>query len=315
MSESSIKPDSYQNLQKLYFEGKIEKHDYIDAMHNLHQALFSYQSLLKNSEIDRLEIESDSIIATVAHTGIKFYLDRYDSRFVPTEIINFGAFEPTEKKILDNLASKSQIIADIGANIGWYTMRFSKFAMVKKIFAFEAIPRTFDYLIQHVRLNHIEKAILVNKAILDVERKVTFNWTKEETGSASLKNIQEREVIEKIEVPATTIDDYFLLNNIKLDFIKCDVEGSELLVFKGAHKYLKKFKPFIFCELLRKWAAKFDYHPNDVIDLLKEYGYECFIVSEAKISHMNEINDETVQTNFLFLNKKEHIKTIKELEG
>ena len=133
MSESSSKTDIYQNLQKLYFEGKIKKHDYIGAMHNLHQALFSYQSLLKNSEIDRLEIKSDRIIATLAYKGIKFYLDRYDSRFVPIEIINFGAFEPIEKKILDNLASKSQTIADIVANIGWYTMRFSKFATVKKI--------------------------------------------------------------------------------------------------------------------------------------------------------------------------------------
>ncbi|MAW33492.1 MAG: hypothetical protein CMK56_03675 [Proteobacteria bacterium] len=315
MSESSSKTDIYQNLQNLYFEGKIKKHDYIGAMHNLHQALFSYQSLLKNSEIDRLEIKSDRIIATLAYKGIKFYLDRYDSRFVPIEIINFGAFEPIEKKILDNLASKSQTIADIGANIGWYTMRFSKFATVKKIFAFEAIPRTFDYLVQHVRLNDVEKAVLINKAILDVERKVTFNWTKAETGSASLKNIQEREVIEKIEVPATTIDKYFLSNNIKLDFIKCDVEGSELLVFKGAQKYLRKFKPFIFCELLRKWAAKFDYHPNDVIDLLKQYGYECFIISEATISRIDEINDGTQQTNFLFLNRKEHINTIKELGG
>ena len=167
MTDSSTDTDIYQNLQKLYFEGKIKKRDYIGAMHNLHQALFSYQSLLKNSEIDRLEIESDRIIATLAHTGIKFYLDRYDSRFIPIEIINFGAFEPNEKRILDKLASKSQIIADIGANIGWYTMRFSKCAMVKKIFAFEAIPRTFDYLVEHVRLNQVEKAVLINKAILD----------------------------------------------------------------------------------------------------------------------------------------------------
>ena len=38
----------------------------------------------------------------------------------------------------------------------------------------------------------------------------------------------------------------------------------------------KKFKPIIFTEMLRKWAAKFGYHPNDIINYFSNFGYNCF---------------------------------------
>jgi hypothetical protein len=59
-------------------------------------------------------------------------------------------------------------------------------------------------------------------------------------------------------------------NNAKVDFIKCDVEGAELFVYQGAKATLMQQKPIVFTEMLRKWAAKFDYHPNDIIALFDE---------------------------------------------
>ena len=73
-----------------------------------------------------------------SNKNIKFYLDPYDRRFIPIEIINFGAFEPLERDVLDFMASQSRVIVDVGANIGWYTMRFAKVESVKHVFAFEA---------------------------------------------------------------------------------------------------------------------------------------------------------------------------------
>lgn len=61
------------------------------------------------------------------------------------------------------------------------------------------------------------------------------------------------------------MDDWNKENNIYPDFIKCDVEGAELLVLKGGEETLKSKKPVIFIELIRKWAQKFNYHPNEVI--------------------------------------------------
>jgi hypothetical protein len=91
--------------------------------------------------------------------------------------------------------------------------------------------------------------------------------------------------------------------------IKCDVEGAELLVFRGAEKTLNQSHPIIQCEMLRKWAKRFDYHPNDLIAYLAEFGYQCFHLDPAdptKLVRFYTMIDSTVETNFYFLHPLKH---------
>jgi hypothetical protein len=59
----------------------------------------------------------------------------------------------------------------------------------------------------------------------------------------------------------------------------------------------------------------FGNHPQDVIDLLVEYGYFCFAIGIEGLTKINAINDETVENNFIFVHPQrvEHLKII--LEG
>ena len=180
---------------------------------------------------------------------------------------------PKLQKELEKLAEGLELTIDYGV-----LTFISKplFWLLDKIYSFEAIPRTYNILKSHIQLNNCKKALLINKAISNINEKKNFYWTKLETGSASMKNIQNRKEINKVNVEAITFDSYFWKKKIEVDFIKCDVEGSELLVFQGATKYLKDYKPIIFCELLRKWSKKFNYSPNEVINLICGYGYNCY---------------------------------------
>ena len=130
-----------------YQNGLLLKHDYIKAMHLKHHALFDYFDYIKGTDIESIVINNKEIYVELKDTGIKLFLDRFDSRFIPIEIINFRTFDPVEKELIFLLASKSQIIFDIGANIGWYSLNFSKLENVNKIYSFEPMPRTFDYLL------------------------------------------------------------------------------------------------------------------------------------------------------------------------
>lgn len=47
---------------------------------------------------------------------------------------------------------------------------------------------------------------------------------------------------------------------------------------------IRKNKPILLFELLRKWAAKFNYHPNDVLQILEQLDYRCFAVESGKIA-------------------------------
>ena len=49
-----------------------------------------------------------------------------------------------------------------------------------------------------------------------------------------MANIQEDKGAQKVVCKIMPLDEFVKAKKLKVDFIKCDTEGSELLVFKGA---------------------------------------------------------------------------------
>ena len=67
--------------------------------------------------------------------------------------------------------------------------------------------------------------------------------------------------------------------------------------------------------MLRKWTKKFHYHPNEIIDLLKNIGYGCFKITQGcLLNEVFEINENTIETNFVFLHKEKHNSLIFDLQ-
>jgi FkbM family methyltransferase len=300
-------------LYEDYIDKKISKHTYIREIFKHHQSLFEYSKILIDSDIESIKITEKQIIAEVnGISRIKMIIDTSDLRFVPLEIINFKKFEPEFAELIFLFAKNSENIIDIGANIGWYSLNFNSLEMVKTIHAFEPIPKTFNYLLKHIELNNSKKIISNNFALSESNGEVEFLWHDGELGASSMVNIRELESINNIKCKTMKLDDYVEQKNIKVDFIKCDVEGSELLVFKGAEKVLNDSKPIIFCEMLRIHAKKFDFHPNETILLLENYGYKCFSRNHNNnFEEIKEMTNETEETNFFFLHKTKHLSQIK----
>ena len=293
-------------LYNQYASGRLEKHRYIDAMYTRHQDLFEYSDYLKKTEIQTITIENDSIYLTTKGSNIKMIVDQDDRRFIPIEILNFHAIDPKERQLLFRVAGQCRTIFDIGANIGWYTLNFAKLPKVNKVFSFEPIPHTYQYLKKHLVINQIKNAYAFNLGFYDDAGDKTFYWTKKETGSASLVNIQERSKINRLKCEVTTVDNFMKARRDTIDLIKCDVEGAELFVFKGAIDTLNKNKPIIFSEMLRKWSKKFNYHPDDIIQLLSRLGYHCYGYIDDVIEEVDSISPELKTTNFFFFHEKKH---------
>ena len=94
----------------------------------------------------------------------------------------------------------------------------------------------------------------------------------------------------------------------KVDFIKCDVEGNELFVIQGGMALISHHKPVLLLELLRKWSARFNYHPNKVINLLGDIGYKAYVVTPDKgLLHIPAITEDTIQTNFFFVHPESRL--------
>ena len=59
----------------------------------------------------------------------------------------------------------------------------------------------------------------------------------------------------------------------RLDFIKCDLEGAELLVLRGGRETLSEYKPALYCEVDDNYTRRLDYTPADLFGFLSGLGY------------------------------------------
>lgn len=293
-----------------YVSGVINKQQYISEMHNIHECLFEYAKFIKNTDISKIEILDDSVIMTSRGAGVKMICDKDDFRIAPIEIINFGNYECDDFRMVLNLIRDGFTVFDVGANFGWYSFNIAKSNCNGKIYSFEPIPKTFNYLKSNLALNDIHNVGIFNFGFSNEEADRDFYYYKSGSGNASLVNLAKIDQIEEVRCKVKKMDDFIEDSSINLDFIKCDVEGAELLVFQGGIKSIEKYRPIIFTEILRKWSKIFKYHPNEIVELLSKIGYSCFVVSKGKLIKITEINDDTMETNFFFLHDEKHSKQV-----
>ncbi|MBS1638280.1 MAG: FkbM family methyltransferase [Bacteroidetes bacterium] len=308
-----------KETKESFKKNQLTKTDFITRMHDFHKVLFDFSENLANTEISKIEIEDGKVIFTSRSTslhpgGVKFYVDVLDKRITPLEAFNFDQYELEDSEMLYRLVNKNDVIFDIGANIGWYSNHLSKKLPGATIYSFEPIPETFAQVKRNTELNQAKNIILNNFAFSNQKQTLTFYYSPTVTGASSSVNITENDSMVKLECQANTIDAFVNDQKIqKLDFIKCDVEGAELMVYQGGTETLKKHKPIVFTEMLRKWAAKFNYHPNDIIRLFSDIGYNCYISQQGKLKAIQAVTEETMETNFFFLHPEKHSKTIQAL--
>jgi len=305
---------SLHGTKQDFKEGRIGKPEYIERMHELHRRLFEYAEFIKDTDIAGISVTDGAITMTTRAGGIKLACDFEDKRFIPVEILNFGSYESEETGIILSLVDDGATVLDIGCNIGWYSMNIALSKKDVNILSFEPIPRTFEYLKKNLAMNGITCVRPFNNGFSDREQELTFYYYRGGSGNASMADLSGDPGVEKITCPVTTLDSFAHAHEVSPRFIKCDVEGAELMVFKGGLKTIEKSKPVIFAELLRKWSAKFDYHPNEVITLLCGLGYRCFTVKDGGLAAFDKMDEDTSDTNFFFLHPDVHAEKIARLE-
>ncbi len=153
---------------------------------------------------------------------------------------------------------KNPCIIEVGAHIGTDTVKLSRFINDGKLICFEPDPRNI------ISLRKLQKKIqleLVEKAVGKEDGKVTFYQSfgkkfgveREITDLSSTKKpmqVKDKHSWVKfvaITVQATTLDNYYELNNLSaIDLIWADIQGGELDLVLGAQKVLQNTQLFYF---------------------------------------------------------------------
>ena len=184
------------------------------------------------------------------------------------------------------------VFLDIGSNVGTITIPMA--THIKTCFAFEPQKPIRKLLKKNIKLNDVEPNVtVIKKAVGHYNGSANLDFRiVDHTGA-----VQELEYTGKTKInyggvrigtggPKIKIMTIDSMNLKKLTSMKVDVEGSEPLVFYGAKKTIKKYKPFIAFEKnyqklesdsMEALKLTQDILDFDIITYAETIGYTCIL--------------------------------------
>lgn len=189
----------------------------------------------------------------------KFFDFSYYSYFNNYYVDNGKNIEPqTREWFLKNL-NETDVIFDIGAHIGLYTILFSQ--RTQNIYSFEPTSTYDTLLLPNLEKNNIncpvtEKLALGTKSG-NITDKIFRVWGKP---------------AEESEYPFITIDEYVYTKNISPTFLKIDVDSFDYEVLLGGERFLTEFNPYVCVEC--NSALNYRNHtPQSINEFMNKLGY------------------------------------------
>lgn len=293
-----------------YRAGRLARDDYWSALRQIHLGLLGYAELLAQGDLDHIAIFRGEL-RIILKNGIVMVWDPNEIRTAPTMLVNHGRYEIDVHPAIRRVVQDSRVVVDVGANIGWYSLHIARWQPEARILAFEPIPTTFAQLERNITLNNLEGRVQAFQTGLgEVQDQVTF-YVPSFMGSVAASRQPLFETDENAVITATIepFDTWLGAQSVDhVDFVKCDIEGAELLFLRGAKEALTAHRPIVMLEMLRKWSQRYGYHPNDIITFMAGLGYVCTFYEGGRFQPLDHIDDDCQHTNFFFLQPKHYDK-------
>lgn len=200
-----------------------------------------------------------------------------------TELIDFYKYlEPQTKNYYCAVVKPDWNIIDVGANIGMFTLLFSKLTR-GHVWAIEASEQNFNMLSENVSKADFttDNVTLLRNYVSNHSRvdagEIHFLWT----GRGSVLR-------ESGQFHFITLDDLIGLEE-PVHLIKIDIDGYDFEAIQGATKLLEKYKPLVVIELVPEALQLHGYSSQHVIDFMSQHNYvntrvldNCNYIFESK---------------------------------
>lgn len=183
----------------------------------------------------------------------------------------------TKKYFFESIKPEDCLI-DAGAQIGMYSVFFSKLAPYGNVYSFEPTD-TINMLNENLQYNSCSNVTTYNIALSNKDGKYVDTVYK----------IWSQQLVEKKEFNFLTIDTFVKESKIKPNLIKIDVDSYDFEVLQGSKQTLINHQPAIMVEL-NDGLSKRGHSPQLAIDFMKSVNYSIKNVFDKQ--------------NFLFMKDK-----------
>ena len=189
---------------------------------------------------------------------------------------------------------KTDYVVDIGANLGYFAKTFSKLAYEGKVICIEPIPMFYQTLTHFLGS---KKNVEIHNIALGNENGFLTMALPETDGfiRTGLPHVIKDTTIDpktKTQQVKVLKAHEFLFSLPKIDYIKCDIEGYEAVVFEDLKETLAKFRPIVQLEIAEENKMELFLIFNDLNYL--QFGISNFNLIEEK-------GNQQEQGDYLFI--------------
>ncbi|MFY8189477.1 MAG: FkbM family methyltransferase [Bacteroidia bacterium] len=218
--------------------------------------------------------------------GTEAYLGLVSSTYISLIKAGFLKSKYPELFYLKHLIKPGYVCLDIGANVGYYSVFLSQYAgKTGQIHSIEPVP-----IFGNVFLKNTQKFALSNiklyRCALGSEKKEIVMGTPMIDGvfRHGLTKIVENNANEDVATYSAQMEiaDELFADIPKIDFLKCDVEGYEVILFPAMIATLKRCKPIIQIEISSVENRE------KMIEVLSPLGYQSFKLNQEELVAMPE---------------------------
>lgn len=180
--------------------------------------------------------------------------------------------------ILDSI-SHGDVVLDIGANRGYYSLGILSNISGARVFAFEPNPAVFKKLNANIELNaNMGDIFTFPLALGEKEEDLSLFVSAADSASSFYSEharVSGHKIVSTAKVKVTTLDSLFAQGKILAPrHIKIDTEGFEGPILRGALNVLRQYRPFLYIEIHE--ATPEGNNEKEIRCTLDSLGYKIF---------------------------------------
>ena len=227
--------------------------------------------------------------------GHRLHLDPGDS--LDLSINPF--YEAFERRITAEEITRGDVVVDIGANIGFFTLHFARLVGPEgHVFAFEPDPGNFRLLQQNVQENGYENVTLIPKAVSNSSGKTRLFLCDSNVGDHRIYDSPGEERT-SVEIETIRLDDFLAGSERPVDFIKMDIQGAEMLALEGMESTLRDNPTLkMLFEFWPSGLVKCGTDPEDLLAFIRRCGFRILELDDDNETVVSVENDRELLAKY-----------------
>jgi FkbM family methyltransferase len=229
----------------------------------------------------------------------EFHVHQEFDHYISGDLLRDKIWEPFETEVFRRICFAGDVVADIGANIGWYSVLASKLVGESgRVFSFEPDSKNMQLLKKNLAVSGGAGPVQTRACAVS-DRSSLEKLFLSETNLGDHQLFDDGGSRKSLDVPVVSLDDVFFNEPNRPTLVKSDTQGSEARIIRGAAKLFESgWRPILILEFWPYGLKGAGDDPMALWKTLKSLGYAIYEISEENPELMS-LRESSLQDRLL----------------